>query len=95
MNPNPYYIATYNGFLCIETPRDRHGQPGRQRLFTTANVREATSWPTFEQADAAALWGVNQLFPPDVNYFAIFQAPHWGPKAAGIPCATTVDKETT
>lgn len=66
----PYFVATYSGFLVVE---DVPG--GRTRKFTVANIRLATAFPTFDAADRAAKWAVNQIFPPDLDYFAILQVP--------------------
>ncbi|MGZ8317524.1 MAG: hypothetical protein ACXWVD_00345 [Telluria sp.] len=65
----PYFIATYNGFLVIERI-----EGGRDRVYTDADVRCATPFDSFEQADAAAKWGCNRLFPQDISYFAILKA---------------------
>lgn len=76
MNHPPYYVAVFGGFLVIEyydgTPRD--GQPMRIcKTYTIADVRSATTWHTFEAADAAAKWAVTHLYPPDLRYFALLQ----------------------
>lgn len=66
--PAPYYVATFNGFLVVENVRD-----ARQRVvYTVADVRSATPFDSFEQADAAAKWGCGRLYPDDLCYFAIF-----------------------
>lgn len=69
-NPNPFFVATYNGFLVVEPVKG-----GRTRVYTDSDIRMATPFASFEQADKAAKWGVHQLFPSDLAYFALLQAP--------------------
>jgi hypothetical protein len=71
----PYYIALYGGFLVVED----YATPGgnRTKVYTVANSRLATPFDTFEQADGAAKWAANTLYPPDLRYFAIL-APSFG-----------------
>lgn len=72
----PFYIALYGGFLCVE---HYSGLDNRRitKAYTVADVRLATPWDTFEQADLTAKWAVKQLYPPDLRYFAIL-APTFG-----------------
>lgn len=71
----PYYVALYGGFLVIES----YATPGgdRTKTYTVADARLAQPFATYEQADATAKWAVNQLYPPDLRYFAIL-APSFG-----------------
>lgn len=63
-----FYVATYNGFLVIEPVPG-----GRDRVYTDSNVRYATPFSSFRQAEAAGKWGVGRLFPKDKSYFAVMQ----------------------
>lgn len=68
----PYYVAVYGGFLVIES----YDAPDMRRItkaYTISDARSATPWHDFDAADAAAKWAVNQLYPPDLRYFAILQ----------------------
>ena len=69
--PAPYYIAAYGGFIVIE----EHGD-GRRRVYTACNVRLATPFRDFLNADAIAKWAVAQLYPIDLQYFALLQVAH-------------------
>jgi hypothetical protein len=67
--PNPpYYIAVYGGFVVLENVPN-----GYQRLYTAPNIRLATPFSTFENADATAKFAVQRLYPPDLQYFALLQ----------------------
>lgn len=67
MKPNPpYYVGTYGGYLAIEDADD-----GRVRTYMVADVRLASPFDSFAQADAAAKLAV-EVYPPDLAYFAIF-----------------------
>lgn len=59
-----FYVALHKGFLC-ET------EDGR--LFTTVDIRYAKSWPTFEEADKAAMNAtlVLRKYLGGVMYYAI------------------------
>jgi hypothetical protein len=66
----PYYVALYGGFLVAE----EYSVPGKGteiRRFTVPDARQADTWDTFGQADKAAKIAVDQLYPPDLRYFAI------------------------
>jgi hypothetical protein len=67
----PYYVALYGGFLVVE----RYLADNRTitKAFTDTNVRLASQFDTFDEADATAKWAVNQLYPPDIRYFAILE----------------------
>lgn len=71
----PYYVAVYGGFLVIESYDTPHGE--RTKTYTVPNVRLASPFPQYLDADAAAKWAVGQLYPPDLRYFAIL-APTFG-----------------
>jgi hypothetical protein len=71
----PYYIAGYGGFIVVESYPGPSGNI--DKLYTVPNVRLATPFPSYEQADAAAKWAINKLYPPDLRYFAIL-APTFG-----------------
>lgn len=67
----PYYVALYSGFVQLE---DEHAPPDEQLRFTTIrNVREATSFDTFEQADDFGNWAV-EFLPRGLRYFAVLQS---------------------
>jgi hypothetical protein len=68
----PYYVALYGGFLVIESYDTVDSV--RTKAYTVADVRLAEPFDTFDQADAAAKWAVNKLYPPDLRYFAILAA---------------------
>lgn len=69
----PFYIAVHGGFLIIERYATPHGQ--QTKVYTVGDVRLATPFDSFEQADANAKWAVGQLYPPDLRYFALLQVP--------------------
>jgi hypothetical protein len=73
----PYYVAVCGGFLVVEYYGSAVAKNGkRERIcksYTIADVRSATTWPTFELADAVAKWAVAHLYPPDLRYFAVLQ----------------------
>lgn len=64
----PYFVATYSGFLVVES--DDNDRP---RTFAVANVRLATPFDSFEHADATAKWAVRRMYPDDLQYFALLQ----------------------
>lgn len=80
----PFYVACYGGFLCVERYYPAPGAKGRTdqdgtitKTYTVADVRLATSWTDFEDADAMAKWAMGRMYPPDLRYFAIL-APTFG-----------------
>lgn len=75
MNPNPYLIAVYGGFVVVESYPAPDNERTITKVYTVADARSATAYPDFASADAAAKWAVNTLYPPDLRYFALLQAP--------------------
>lgn len=80
----PFYVALYGGFLCVETytplpntARRTDADGNISKYYTVADVRMATPWPSFEDADAAAKWATGLLYPPDLRYSAVL-APSFG-----------------
>lgn len=67
----PYYVAVYGGFLVV----DEFGHAKRVRSYTTPDPREADSWQTFAETDQIAKWAVARMYPPELQYFAIFTIP--------------------
>jgi hypothetical protein len=66
----PYYVALCNGFVQLE---DEAHPDDAIRFTLTRNVRLATSFSTFEQADDFGNWAVEAL-PAGLRYFAILQS---------------------
>lgn len=71
----PYYVALYGGFLVVERYRTDDNRT-ITKAFTDTNVRLASPFATFDEADATAKWAANQLYPPDIRYFAILEVAH-------------------
>jgi len=69
----PYYVACFGGFLVVENYKIPYQDAPMQKVYTAPDPRVATTWQSFEQADATAKWAVNKLYPPDLRYFALFQ----------------------
>lgn len=67
MSHPPYFVACYSGFLVIEYVEDR------RKVYTVPNVRLATPFPSFDNADAAARTAIFAMYPPDLQYYAILQ----------------------
>lgn len=71
----PYYVAVYSGFVVIE----RYDTPQKgevTKCFTTPDCRSASTFQTFDDADAAAKWAVAHMYPPDLRYFAVLEVAH-------------------
>lgn len=83
----PFYVACYGGFLCVETYMPAPGLKRRTdengnvtKCYTIADVRMATPWPTFIEADEAGHWATGVMYPPDFRYYAIL-APAFGERS--------------
>ena len=70
----PFYVAAYGGFLVVERYRDNDGAE-RVKVFTEPNVRMASVFDSFDEADSTAKWAIGRMYPPDIRYFAILGVP--------------------
>jgi hypothetical protein len=69
----PFYANLYGGFLVVE----EYAGPDMRKVtktYTVPDVRLATPWPSFADADRRAKQSASQLYPPDLRYFAILAA---------------------
>jgi hypothetical protein len=67
----PYLVALCNGFVLLD---DEQASPDDQIRFTTVqNVRLASCFNTFQEADDFGNWAVGFL-PRGLRYFAILAA---------------------
>ena len=62
----PFYVAMKGGFLVTSRSSD-----GRLRARTTGDVRHATTWDTFEEADRAGGNAVRVLQRRETQYYAV------------------------
>ncbi|MBB3219901.1 hypothetical protein [Pseudoduganella umbonata] len=67
----PYVVATASGFLVSQ-----NSEASRCKVYTDPNVRHASTWVTFDEADQAAKRGVASLYPKELHYYSILVAPN-------------------
>jgi hypothetical protein len=67
----PYFVALCNGFVQLD---DEQSSPEDQVRFTIVhNVRLATCFNSFQEADDFGNWAV-EFLPRGLRYFAILQS---------------------
>lgn len=64
MKEGIFYVSTKSGFLVQNGPRGIH-------FYAEVDIRKATPFKTFAEADEAGKIAVTKMFPREMQYFAI------------------------